>query len=133
MNSHRRRGTLFSIPLIVAGALVATASLPTSAGADTAQAAKPQGREAETITPLPDLTATASGEPLLYLSTLDPVISSDILTIPPGGVSHWMTLPVPAYLCVLQGDLTVEFIDGKRQTLVARPMSTLRSGSRGLQ
>jgi quercetin dioxygenase-like cupin family protein len=128
MNSHRRRGALFSIPLAVAGALVATASLPTSAGADTAQAAKPQGRGAETITPLPDLTATAAGEPLLYLSTPDPVISSDILTIPPGGASHWMTLPVPVYLYVLQGDLTVEFVDGKGQTLVARPMSTLRSG-----
>lgn len=74
---------------------------------------------AETITPLPSLTATAAGEPLLYLSTPDPVIESDILAVPPGGISRWMVHPVPAYLYVLQGDLTVEFVDGKRQTFHA--------------
>lgn len=109
----------FAIPSVFAGALVVAASLPTPADADTAQTVKPLARGAETITALPDLTATAAGEPLLYLSTPDPVISSDILTIPPGGVSHWMTHPVPAYLYVLQGDLTVEFVDGKRQTFHA--------------
>jgi quercetin dioxygenase-like cupin family protein len=119
MNSHHPRGALLAIPLILAGALTVTALLPTSAGANTAQAVKPQAGGSETIAPLPDLTTTAAGEPLLYLSTPDPVISSDILTIPPGGVSHWMTHPVPAYLYVLQGDLTVEFVDGKRQTFHA--------------
>jgi quercetin dioxygenase-like cupin family protein len=119
MNSYGLRAAHVAIPLIVAGALVVTASLPTSAGADTAQAVRRPAGGAETITPLPDLTATAAGEPLLYLSTPDPVISSDILTIPPGGVSRWMTHPVPAYLYVLQGDLTVEFVDGKRQTFHA--------------
>jgi quercetin dioxygenase-like cupin family protein len=74
---------------------------------------------AESIAPLPDLTTTDAGEPLLYLSTPDPVVSSDVLTLPPGGVTLWMTHPVPAYLYVLQGDLTVEFIDGKRQTFHA--------------
>ena len=71
---------------------------------------------AETVTPLPDLTTTTADEPLLYLSTPNPVISSDILTIPPGGISQWMTHPVPAYVYILQGDLTVEFIDGKKKT-----------------
>lgn len=70
----------------------------------------------ETVTPLPDLTTTTAGEPLLYLSTPDPVISSAILTIPRGGVSRWMIHPVPAYVYILQGDLTVEFIDGKKKT-----------------
>jgi quercetin dioxygenase-like cupin family protein len=46
-------------------------------------------------------------------------MSSDILSIPPGGISHWMTHPVPAYLYILQGDLTVEFVDGKQQTFHA--------------
>ena len=69
----------------------------------------------ETVTPLPDLTTTTAGEPLLYLSTPDPVISSAILTIPRGGVSRWMIHPVPAYVYILQGDLTVEFIDGKKK------------------
>jgi quercetin dioxygenase-like cupin family protein len=116
MNSHRRHGALFAIPLFLAGTLSVTALSPTPAGADTAQATK---GGTETIAPLPDLTTTAAGEPLLYLSTPDPVISSDILTIPPRGVSHWMTHPVPAYLYVLQGNLTVEFVDGKRQTFHA--------------
>jgi quercetin dioxygenase-like cupin family protein len=70
----------------------------------------------DSIAPLPDLNTTTAGEPLHYLSTPDPVVSSDILTVPPGKVSRWMVHPVPAYLYVLQGDLTLEFIDGKRQT-----------------
>jgi quercetin dioxygenase-like cupin family protein len=70
----------------------------------------------ETFTPLPDITTTTADEPLLYLSTPDPVISSGILTIPPGGISRWMIHPVPAYVYILQGDLTVEFIDGNKKT-----------------
>jgi quercetin dioxygenase-like cupin family protein len=43
------------------------------------------------------------------------VISSDILTVPPGGVTRWMTHPVPVYLYILQGDLTVQFADGRKE------------------
>ena len=75
-----------------------------------------QENATETFTALPDLTATTADEPLLYLSTPNPVISSGILTIPPGGISRWMIHPVPAYVYILQGDLTVEFIDGKKKT-----------------
>jgi quercetin dioxygenase-like cupin family protein len=70
----------------------------------------------ESIAKMPDLNTTTAGEPLHYLSTPDAVISSDVLTVPPGGVTRWMVHPVPAYLYVLQGDLTLEFVDGKRQT-----------------
>src|SRR5262249_14734817 len=70
----------------------------------------------ETVTQLPDLTTTTAGEPLLYLSTPNPVISSGIVTLPPGGISRWMVHPVPAYVYVLQGDLTVEFEDGSTKT-----------------
>jgi quercetin dioxygenase-like cupin family protein len=73
----------------------------------------------ESIASLPDLNTTSAGEPLHYLSTPEPVVSSDILTVPPGGVSRWMIHPVPAYLYVLQGDLTLEFVDGRRQTFHA--------------
>jgi quercetin dioxygenase-like cupin family protein len=69
----------------------------------------------ESIAKMPDLNTTTAGEPLHYLSTPDAVISSDVLTVPPGGVTRWMVHPVPAYLYVLQGDLTLEFVDGKRQ------------------
>ena len=73
----------------------------------------------ESIAPLPDLETTVAGEPLVYLNTPNPVVSSSILTIPPGGVSHWMTHPAPAYLYVLQGQLTVEFLDGERRVFQA--------------
>src|ERR1700677_1267707 len=86
----------------------------TARSAQSTQSAQEGG--AETVAPLPDLTTTTAGEPLLYLSTPDPVISSAILTIQPGGVSRWMIHPVPAYVYILQGDLTVEFIDGKKKT-----------------
>lgn len=60
---------------------------------------------------------TIAGEPIEYPSTPNPVISSNILTVPPGGVSAWMIHPVQPYLYVLEGTLTVEFAaDGSRQT-----------------
>ena len=117
---HMRKNTLAraSIPLAFA---IGLGSLLTSSAI--AQTVAPQKMEAnggsETITSLPDLTTTSAGEPLHYLSTPDPVVSSDILTVPPGKVSRWMVHPVPAYLYVLQGDLTLEFVDGKRQTFHA--------------
>jgi quercetin dioxygenase-like cupin family protein len=60
-------------------------------------------------------TKTAAGEPLAYPSTPNPVISSNLVTIPLGAVTQWMTHPVQAYLYVLEGTLTVEFAaDGSR-------------------
>jgi quercetin dioxygenase-like cupin family protein len=93
---------------------MSTRESSTARSAQSTQSAQDSG--AETVTPLPDLTTTTAGEPLLYLSTPDPVISSAILAIPAGGVSRWMIHPVPAYVYILQGDLTVEFIDGNKKT-----------------
>lgn len=63
---------------------------------------------------------TIAGEPIEYPSTPEPVISSNILSVPPGGVSAWMIHPVQPYLYVLEGALTVEFAaDGSRQTFKA--------------
>jgi quercetin dioxygenase-like cupin family protein len=65
-------------------------------------------------------TKTAAGEPVLYLSTPNPVISSNVITIQPGAVTEWMTHPVQAYIYVLEGTLTVEFAaDGSRQEFKA--------------
>ncbi len=72
-----------------------------------------------TTTALPPLSRTIAGEPLAYPNTPEPVVSSDIVTIPPGGVTEWMTHPVPAYLYVLEGTLTVELVDGTRHTFEA--------------
>lgn len=65
------------------------------------------------------LTKTIANEPLAYPSTPDPAISSAIETIEPGGITEWMTHPVPAYLYVLEGTLTVEFADGTRHEFKA--------------
>jgi quercetin dioxygenase-like cupin family protein len=65
-----------------------------------------------TTTALPPLTKTIAGEPLAYPNTPEPIVSSFVETIPPGGVTEWMTHPVPAYLYVLEGTLTVEIVDG---------------------
>ncbi len=100
-----------NIKRVMAAALVSLMIAPSGSAAFAQQT-----HGDETITALPDLDQTAAGEPLLYLSTPEPVISSDVLTIPVGGVSNWMTHPVPAYLYVLQGALTVEFEDGGKQT-----------------
>lgn len=63
---------------------------------------------------------TIAGEAVEYPLTPNPVISSNILTIPPGGVTAWMTHPVQPYLYILEGALTVEFAaDGSRQTFKA--------------
>jgi len=60
-------------------------------------------------------TTTLAGEPLSFVSTPNPVISSNVLTLQPGTVTSWMTHPVPAYIYVLEGTLTVEFAaDGSR-------------------
>jgi quercetin dioxygenase-like cupin family protein len=72
-----------------------------------------------TIAVQPPLTATIAGESLAYPNTPAPVVSSSVVTIAPGGVTEWMTHPVPAYLYVLEGTLTVELVDGTRRTFNA--------------
>jgi quercetin dioxygenase-like cupin family protein len=65
-----------------------------------------------TITMVSKDTTTDAGEPIRYLSTPNPEVSSMILSLPPGGKTDWMTHPVPGYIYVLEGELTVEFEDG---------------------
>ena len=61
-------------------------------------------------------SASIAGEPVAYLSSPQPEISSYIMPIAPGATTQWMTHPVPAYLYVLEGMLTVEFAeDGSRK------------------
>src|ERR1700761_8968249 len=63
--------------------------------------------------------ATDAGEPVRYLSTPNPEVSSMILSLPPGGKTDWMTHPVPGYVYILEGELTVEFVDGTHVTFKA--------------
>jgi hypothetical protein len=84
------------------------------------EAVKPHAGGTEPITPfLPDLTVTAArANPLSKHTRSCDLI--DILTIRRvGSVLQLMTHPVSAYLHVLRGDLTVEFLDDKRQDFQA--------------
>jgi quercetin dioxygenase-like cupin family protein len=65
-----------------------------------------------TITMVSKDTTTDADEPIRYLSTPNPEVSSMILALPPGGKTDWMIHPVPGYIYVLEGQLTVEFEDG---------------------
>jgi quercetin dioxygenase-like cupin family protein len=64
-------------------------------------------------------SVTDAGEPILYLNTPSPEISSSIMTIPPGTTTEWMTHPVQGYVYVLEGTLIVEFADGPRKQFKA--------------
>ena len=64
----------------------------------------------ETVTSPPDLTSTSAGEPLEYLVTPDPVISSDIVTVPPGGFRAGWLIRFLSMSTFFKGDLTVEFV-----------------------
>ena len=72
----------------------------------------PPSASQATITEVSRDTTTDAGEPIRYLSTPNAEVSSMILSLPPGGKTDWMTHPVPGYLYVLEGELTVEFTDG---------------------
>jgi quercetin dioxygenase-like cupin family protein len=64
-------------------------------------------------------SVTDAGEPILYLNTANPEISSSIVTIPAGAATEWMTHPVQGYVYVLEGTLIVEFADGARKSFRA--------------
>jgi quercetin dioxygenase-like cupin family protein len=64
-------------------------------------------------------SVTDDGEPIIYLNTPDPEISSSIVTIPSGMTTEWMTHPVQGYVYVLEGTLIVEFADGPRKVFEA--------------
>jgi quercetin dioxygenase-like cupin family protein len=74
----------------------------------------PHAANQATISIVSKDTATDAGEPIQYLSTPNAEVTSVILSLPPGRKTDWMVHPVPGYLYVLEGQLTVEFEDGHR-------------------
>ena len=72
---------------------------------------QPQNGQA-TITVVSKDTTDDAGDPITYIATPNPEVTSVIVSLPPGGKTDWMTHPVPGYLYVLEGELTVEFKDG---------------------
>jgi quercetin dioxygenase-like cupin family protein len=70
----------------------------------------------ETVTPVSKDDTTDAGEPITYPVGASPEVTAAVLIVPPGGKTEWMTHPVPGYVYVLQGTLTVEFEDGHHLT-----------------
>jgi quercetin dioxygenase-like cupin family protein len=71
------------------------------------------------LTPVSKDTTTSAGEPLVYLSTANPEISSGIVTIAPGTTTEWMIHPVQGFIYVLEGTITVEYAGGQRKVFKA--------------
>jgi hypothetical protein len=74
-------------------------------------------------------SVTDAGEPILYLNTPNPEISSAIMTIPAGTTTEWMTHPVQGYVYVLEGTLIVEFADGPARNSLPGKASPRRGRS----
>jgi len=72
-----------------------------------------------TMTDVSKDSVTDAGEPIIYLNTPNPEISSNIMTIPAGTTTEWMVHPVQGYVYVLEGTLIVEFEDGARKEFKA--------------
>jgi quercetin dioxygenase-like cupin family protein len=104
-----RRGFLgLGAALAVVGPLIG--SLPMAVEADEPKA---------TMTDVSKDSVTDAEEPIIYLNTPSPEISSAIMTIPAGTTTEWMVHPVQGYVYVLEGTLTVEFADGPRKVFRA--------------
>jgi mannose-6-phosphate isomerase-like protein (cupin superfamily) len=76
-------------------------------------------------------SATIVGEPITYLATPNPEISSTIITVPPGATTEWMTHPVQGYLYVLEGTLTVEYAKAPARSS-RRDKASPRRGRNGI-
>jgi len=65
-------------------------------------------QQAPKVSPVVKATATATGQKLQYPQTDKPEIESVLIEIAPGGESGRHMHPVPTYVYVLEGTLTVD-------------------------
>jgi quercetin dioxygenase-like cupin family protein len=107
--STSRRGFLtLGTALAVGGSLIGSPLIAAEADENKA-----------TMTEVSKDSVTDAGEPIIYLNTPSPEISPNIMTIPAGTTTEWMTHPVQGYVYVLEGTLIVEFADGPRKEFKA--------------
>ena len=92
-------------------AALATATALTFGGLALAQVDAPAvpATYANLLTPLFTGHETIIGQPLALLTDPNPVITSAIATIPPGGQTGWHEHAVPVYVYVLEGAVTVDY------------------------
>jgi quercetin dioxygenase-like cupin family protein len=76
-------------------------------------------QQAPKVSPVVKATATASGQKLQYPQTDKPEIESVLIEIAPGGESGRHMHPVPTYVYVLEGTLTIESDHGSPREYAA--------------
>ena len=76
-------------------------------------------QQAPKVSPVVKATATATGQKLQYPQTDKPEIESVLIEIAPGGESGRHMHPVPTYVYVVEGTLTVEMDDGSPREYAA--------------
>ena len=76
-------------------------------------------QQALKVSPVVKATATASGQKLQYPQTDKPEIESVLIEIAPGGESGRHMHPVPTYVYVVEGTLTVEMDHGSPRDYAA--------------
>ena len=65
--------------------------------------------------PVLKTSETITGQPIRYPTTKNPEVSSVLVTIKVGGESGRHKHPVSPHIYVIEGQVTIEFDDGKRQ------------------
>ena len=76
-------------------------------------------QQAPKVSPVVKATATATGQKLQYPQTDKPEIESVLIEIAPGGESGRHMHPVPTYVYVLEGTITVEMDHGSPREYAA--------------
>jgi quercetin dioxygenase-like cupin family protein len=76
-------------------------------------------QQAPKVSPILKATATETGQKLQYPQTDKPEIESLLIEIAPGGESGRHMHPVPTYVYVVEGTLTVEMDDGSPRRYAA--------------
>src|SRR5580658_9747092 len=71
------------------------------------------------VTTLLRTTVTATGQPIEYVKTDKPLVTTVLVEIPPGKETGWHIHKMPCYAYVLSGKLTVEIEGGKTLTYEA--------------
>ncbi|MGR9105296.1 MAG: cupin domain-containing protein [Gammaproteobacteria bacterium] len=79
----------------------------------------PAAQTGFSATPVLTKSKTITGQALRYLNTKSPEVSSVLVEIQPGGESGRHKHPVSPQIYVIEGEVTIEFDDGKRQKFPA--------------
>jgi len=101
-------------------ATAAIADDPTTTPASAVASATPAEYSNEVhVTKLLRTTVTATGQPIEYVKTDKPLVTTVLVEIPPGKETGWHIHKMPCYAYVLSGKLTVEIEGGKTLTYEA--------------